>query len=190
MTRLAGEIADGVLGYCWSLEYLRDVALPALQDGAERAGRPVDEIDVCCGYPTVASEDDSGLDAAKGQVLMFATATSSSPYYSESFAAAGFADDVRAIQERVAAGHADGALDLITDDLVDAMTVSGPPGNIHRRVEALHAAGLDVVAINPSPPGIWYPLYQGHFPDGFRMPEFSFPDYLTQMDDALRLIGG
>ena len=44
--------------------------------------------------------------------------------------------------------------------------------------------------MNPSPPGLWYPLYQGHFPDGFPMREFSFPAYLGQMDDALRLIGG
>jgi len=189
MIRLAGEIAGGGLGYCWTLDYLHDVALPALREGAERAGRLLDEVDVCCGYPTVASEDDSGLEAAKGQVLMFATATSSSPFYAESFAAAGFADDVLAIQEQVAAGDADGALALITDELVDAVTVSGSPDNVARRVDALRAAGLDTVAVNPSPPGIWYPLYQGHFPDTFRMPEFSFPDYLKQMDDALRLVG-
>jgi len=46
------------------------------------------------------------------------------------------------------------------------------------------------VARNPSPPGLWYPLYRGHFPEGFPMRDFSFPDYLKQMDDALRLIGG
>jgi alkanesulfonate monooxygenase SsuD/methylene tetrahydromethanopterin reductase-like flavin-dependent oxidoreductase (luciferase family) len=97
---------------------------------------------------------------------------------------------VHAIQERVAAGDAEGALALITDELVDAVTVSGSPDNIRRRVEELEAAGLDTVAINPSPPGVWYPLYQGHFPEGFRMPDFSFPGYLAQMDAALRLIGG
>jgi probable F420-dependent oxidoreductase len=190
MIRLAGEIADAVLGYCWTLEYLRDMALPALRDGADRAGRTLDDVEVCCGYPTVATDDDTGMELAKGQVLMFATATSSSPFYGESFAAAGFADELQAIQERVAAGDADGALALIGDELVDAVTISGSPDNIRRRIEALRAAGLDVVAVNPSPPGIWYPLYQGQFPEGFRMPEFSFPDYLAQMDDALRLIGG
>ncbi len=190
MVRLAGELADGVLGYCWSAGYVRDVVLPALREGAERAGRSLGEIDVACGYPTVVAEDGSGLEHAKGQVLMFATASSSSPFYAESFSAGGFGDVVREVQERVQALDADGALAAITDEVADAMTVSGTPEDVARRVEELRAAGVATVAVNPSPPGLWYPLYQGHFPHGFPMREFSFPDYLGQMDDALRLIGG
>ncbi len=190
MIRLAGEVADGVLGYCWSAAYVRDVVLPCLREGAARAGRGVDEIDVACGYPTVATADGSGLEQVKGQVLMFATATSSSPFYAESFAAAGFGDVVRELQERVAALDPDGALRAIPDEAADAMTVSGSPDDIRRRVEELQGAGVGTVALNPSPPGLWYPLYQGHFPEEFPMREFSFPAYLGQMDDALRLIGG
>ena len=190
MIRLAGELADGVLGYCWSADYVRDVALPALRQGAERAGRTLDDIDVACGYPTVVAEDGSAIENAKGQVLMFATAASSSPFYAESFAAAGLADLVRSLGERVAAGDADGAIASIPDEAVEAMTVSGTPDEIQRRVEELRAAGVQTVGVNPSPPGVWYPLFQGHFPEGFPMREFSFPDYLGQMDDALRLIGG
>ncbi|HZQ66235.1 MAG TPA: LLM class flavin-dependent oxidoreductase [Gaiellaceae bacterium] len=190
MTRLAGEVADGVIGYCWSAAYVRDVVLPALREGAARAGRSLDEVDIACGYPTVVADDGSGLQQAKGQVLMFATAASSSPFYAESFAAAGFADLVAEVRERVAAGDADGALAAITDEAADAMTVSGTADDVRRRVDELRAAGVQTVAVNPSPPGLWYPLYQGHFPDGFPMREFSFPDYLQQMDDALRLIGG
>jgi probable F420-dependent oxidoreductase len=190
MVRLAGELADSVIGYCWSAAYVRDVVMPALTEGAAKAGRPLDEVDVACGYPTVVAEDGSGLELAKGQVLMFATATSSSPFYAQSFAAAGFADEVQEIQERVAAGDADGALAAIGDEIADAMTVSGTSDDVRRRVGELRDAGVDTVAVNPSPPGLWYPLYQGHFPEGFPMPEFSFPEYLGQMDDALRLIGG
>jgi probable F420-dependent oxidoreductase len=190
MIRLAGELADGVLGYCWSAAYVRDVVVPALEEGAARGGRSLADLDVACGYPTVVADDGSGLESAKGQVLMFATASSSSPFYAESFAAAGFADTVRAIQERVDALDAEGALAAIPDEVADAMTVSGSPDDVRRRVEELRAAGVQTVAVNPSPPGLWYPLYQGHFPDGFPMREFSFPAYLGQMDDALRLIGG
>ena len=190
MIRLAGEVADGVLGYCWSAAYVRDVVLPALGEGAERAGRSIDDIDVACGYPTVAAEDGSGIEDAKGQVLMFATAASSSPFYAESFAAAGYGDLVAELRERVGALDADGAIAAIPDEAVAAMTVSGTPDEIQSRVDELRSAGVRTVAVNPSPPGLWYPLYQGHFPDGFPMREFSFPAYLGQMDDALRLIGG
>jgi alkanesulfonate monooxygenase SsuD/methylene tetrahydromethanopterin reductase-like flavin-dependent oxidoreductase (luciferase family) len=190
MIRLAGEIADGVLGYCWSAAYVQDVVRPALQEGAARAGRTLDDVDVACGYPTVVAEDGSGIEDAKGQVLMFATAASSSPFYAESFAAAGYGGLVAELRDRVAALDADGAISTIPDEAVAAMTVSGTPDEIRSRVDELRTAGVQTVAVNPSPPGLWYPLYQGHFPDGFPMREFSFPSYLGQMDDALRLIGG
>jgi probable F420-dependent oxidoreductase len=190
MLRLAGELADGVLGYCWSIPYVEQVALPALREGAAKGGRALGDLDVACGYPTIVVEDGSGIEKAKAQVLMFATASSSSPFYAESFAAAGYGDLVAELKERVAAGDADGAMAAIPDEAVEAMTVSGTPDEVGRRVEALRAAGVQTVGVNPSPPGVWYPLYQGHFPDGFPMPEFSFPAYLGQMDDALRLIGG
>lgn len=190
MVRLAGEVADGVLGYCWSAAYVRETVLPALREGAARARRPLEELEVACGYPTVVAEDGSGLAQVKGQVLMFATASSSSPFYERSFAAAGFGDVVAEVRERVAALDADGALAAITDEAADALTVSGTADDVRRRVDELRAAGVQTVAVNPSPPGLWYPLYRGHFPAGFPMREFSFPAYLKQMDDALRLIGG
>ena len=52
MTRLAGELADGILGYCYSAEYVRESVLPNLRAGAERAGRSLDDFDIACGFPS------------------------------------------------------------------------------------------------------------------------------------------
>src|SRR5438067_7932481 len=68
MLRLAGELADGVLGYCWSLEYLRDVVLPSLREGAGRGGRSLDGFDVACGFPALVG--DRALDEIRGQAMM------------------------------------------------------------------------------------------------------------------------
>src|SRR2546425_182939 len=84
MTRLAGELADGIIGYCYSAAYVRDTVLPNLRAGAERAGRSLDGFDVACGFPTIVTPDDAGLEQIKGQVMMFATAKSSSPEYASS----------------------------------------------------------------------------------------------------------
>jgi alkanesulfonate monooxygenase SsuD/methylene tetrahydromethanopterin reductase-like flavin-dependent oxidoreductase (luciferase family) len=192
MVRLAGELADGLLGYCYSLEYVRDVVLPNLHAGAERAGRSVDEIDVACGFPSLVTRDDRGLELIKGQVIMFATAGGSSPEYARSFALAGFGDEVREIQERVGAGDVDGALELVTEEMADALTIAGSPENVRRRLDAYQKAGVTTIGLNPSAPGIWFPLYEGHFPDDAlaRVPEFSFPAYLQVVDDTLELLGG
>ena len=190
MVRLAGEVADGLLGYCYSLEYLRDVVLPGLRAGAERAGRALEDIDVVCGFPSLVTEDGSGLQGIRGQVVMFATAGGSSPEYEKSFAAAGFGDQVRAIQERVAAGDAAGALTLVTDEMADAVTIAGSGEHARARIEAYREAGLGSVALNPSAPGSWFPLHQGHFPQGTEFPEFDFAGYLASLDDTLGLLGG
>jgi probable F420-dependent oxidoreductase len=189
MTRLAGELADGIIGYFYSAEYVRDSVLPNLHAGAERAGRTLDDFDIACGFPTIVTPDDSGLEQIKGQVLMFATAKSSSPEYASSFAAAGY--DVGPIQERVDAGDVDGALALVTDDMADALTIAGSPDHVRKRIDEYRDAGLTTIGLNPSPPDVWFPLYQGHFPDGAlaKIPEFSFPAYLGVIDATLELGG-
>jgi len=190
MTRLAGELADGILGYCYSAAYVRDTVLPNLKAGAERAGRSLEGFDVACGFPTIVTPDDSGLEQIKGQVMMFATAKSSSPEYASSFAAAGY--DVGPIQERVDAGDVDGALGLVSDEMADALTIAGSPANVRWRIEEYRDAGLTTIALNPSPPDVWFPLYQGHFPDSAlaKIPEFSFPAYLGVIDATLELAAG
>jgi probable F420-dependent oxidoreductase len=190
MCRLAGEIADGVIGYCYSIPYLRDVVLPNLALGAERAGRSLDEVDVACGFPTIVTQDDAGVEQIRGQVMMFATATASSKGYAQSFAAAGF--DVGDIQERVAAADIAGALALATPDAVDAVTIAGSPDRVRGRIAEYEAVGLKTIALNPSPPDVWFPLYEGQFPDAAlaQIPEFSFPAYLGVIDATLALLGG
>ncbi len=188
MLRLAGEIADGVIGYCYTAAYVRDVVVPSIRAGAERAGRPVEEVEIACGYPSVVSEDPDALRQAKGQVVMFATAGGSSPHYADSFAAAGFEGQARVVQERVAAADLPGALAAVGDDFADAVTIAGSAAAVRRRAGELQAAGLDTVCLNPSPPGGCFPLYEGHFPDALELPEFSFPAYLAGIDDTMRLL--
>jgi alkanesulfonate monooxygenase SsuD/methylene tetrahydromethanopterin reductase-like flavin-dependent oxidoreductase (luciferase family) len=190
MVRLAGELADGVLGYCYSLEYLRDVVIPNLRAGAERAGRTLEGFDVACGFPSLVTRDSSGLAQIKGQVVMFATAGGSSPEYEKSFAAAGYGDEVREIMQRVAAADVDGALSVVSEEMANAMTLAGSAENVRSRIEAYDEAGLTTVALNPAVPDGWFPLYEGHFPDAAlaQIPEFSFPAYLASIDDTLELL--
>src|SRR4051795_7121397 len=111
MIELAGELADGMIGWFQSLEYVRDVTMPALRRGAERAGRSLDGFEATVGFPAVVTRDDSGIALARGQVMMFASALGSTPAYLESARAAGFSSQAEAIGERVRAGDLRGAVD-------------------------------------------------------------------------------
>lgn len=191
MIELAGEIADGMIGWFQSLEYVRDVTMPALRRGAERAGRSLDAFEATVGFPSVVTDDDSGIGLAKGQAMMYATALGSAPAYLESARAAGFGDAAQAIGERVHAGDLRGAVGLVPDEMVDALLMAGSAERVRARIDAYLDAGLSAVHVLPSPPGGYYPLYEDHFPVESlpQLPEFDFGGLVSSFDNAIRLLG-
>ena len=191
MIELAGELADGMIGWFQSLEYVRDVTMPALRRGAERSGRSLDDFEATVGFPAVVTRDDSGVELAKGQAMMYATALGSAPAYLESARAAGFGDVADAIGERVRGGDLGGAVALVPDEMVDALLMAGSADRVRSRIDAYREAGLDAVHVLPSPPGGYYPLYEGHFPveSLSRLPEFDFDGLVGSFQNAIDLLG-
>jgi alkanesulfonate monooxygenase SsuD/methylene tetrahydromethanopterin reductase-like flavin-dependent oxidoreductase (luciferase family) len=190
MIELAGEIADGTIGWFQSLEYVRSVTMPALRRGAERVGRSLDGFEATVGFPAVVTEDDSGVELAKGQAMMYATALGSAPAYLESARAAGFGEAAQAIGERVRAGDLRGAVGLVPDEMVDALLMAGRAERVHARIAAYLDAGLTAVHVLPSPPGGYYPLYEDHFPveSLSQLPPFDFDGLVGSFDNAIRLL--
>ena len=125
----------------------------------------------------------------KGQVVMFATALDSSPAYATSFEAAGFGPAAQEIRDRVAAGDITGALDTVTPEMADAMTLVGSGDHVNGRVNEYFKAGATSVVLNPSAPGMFYPLYEGHFPADTVFPEFDFPGYLGVIEGTIAAMG-
>ena len=70
------------------------------------------------------------------------------------------------------------------DELRDFFTTQ-IPADIRQRMRDYRAAGVTTFALNPSPPGTYFPLFQGQFPEGAEIPPFSFPDYLRVIGEPL-----
>lgn len=88
--RLAGRIADGAISWICPAPYLRDVALPALQEGAAEAGRPVPPL---VGQVFVALSEDAAEVARAGRKrLGFYLRV---PSYIQMFTAAGYPEAQR-----------------------------------------------------------------------------------------------
>ena len=156
-----------------------------LAAGARRAGRSLQDFDLACGFPTLVASDDRAFEQHRGQILMFATAAKSSPFYADSFGRAGFSDLLGELQDRVGAGDVASALERITPEMVNAVTLTGSPEQVRARMGEYRQAGVKTVAVNPSPPGVYFPLYQGHFPEGTQFPPFSFPDFLSMIETTI-----
>src|SRR3954451_23665145 len=63
MTEAAGEAADGMFCHGFSTErYVREVTLPQLQKGADKAGRSLDDFELSAPSMIVAAENDEELE--------------------------------------------------------------------------------------------------------------------------------
>lgn len=81
---LCGAEADGAISWICPAEYLRDAALPALQRGAERAGRPTPPL--IAHAPVCVHDDAEEVRAAVRQQIM----NPRLPYYQRMLEAAGY----------------------------------------------------------------------------------------------------
>jgi alkanesulfonate monooxygenase SsuD/methylene tetrahydromethanopterin reductase-like flavin-dependent oxidoreductase (luciferase family) len=56
MLRLAGEIGDGVMLWLCHPGYIREVAVPAVREGRERAGKVLDGFEIVAAVPAISNE--------------------------------------------------------------------------------------------------------------------------------------
>jgi probable F420-dependent oxidoreductase len=176
MIELAGELADGVMGAIWSMPYVRNVVIPSLKAGADRAGRDVGEIDITLVIPTLVTDDDRSLHLQRGQVMQFASAEKSSPFYRDNVIAGGFEKEYTTMMANIARRDYAAALECVTDEMVDALTLTGTVAHIQKRMAEIHAAGVTTIQFHPSSPNGYFPLYEGHL-EGAPFPPFSMDEH-------------
>ena len=100
MIELAGEVADGLLGYFYSETYIERVVTPRLEAGAQRANRSLADFDLTWGLPTLVSDDPRARDLMRPQVVMYATAWSRS--YDLIMEVSGFGEPLAELRRRLA----------------------------------------------------------------------------------------
>jgi alkanesulfonate monooxygenase SsuD/methylene tetrahydromethanopterin reductase-like flavin-dependent oxidoreductase (luciferase family) len=78
MLRLSGEIADGVVLWLCNPNYVRDVVVPSVREGREKAGRDLDGFDIVAAVPSAVTDDP---DAARARLREEVTPYFGLPYY-------------------------------------------------------------------------------------------------------------
>ena len=130
---LCGAEFDGAISWVVPGVYMRDVALPAITAGAERAGRPTPPL--VAHAPVCVHENPDEIRAAVRQRFgSFAR----SRFYQKMFIAAGFPE------------MAEGSW---SDALIDAVVLWGSNDRVAERLERLLAWGVTEVLASPVPAG-------------------------------------
>lgn len=146
MLRLAGEVADGVLGHLFlSPRHLKDEFLPRIAEGLERGGRQRSELTVSAGITCAIDEDRATARRhAAGPIAFYASVKTYQPI----LAADGFADECEQIRAAFQAGERDRGVDLVTDEMIDTYCAAGTPDEVLKKV-AQYDGLLDVKGISP-----------------------------------------
>lgn len=120
MTRVAGEVADGIHVHpLHSMPYIENRLLPDVAIGAAKTGRDTSEIDLI--IPVFACPGDTPEERApyvaraKKQIAFYG----STPNYAFQFEDLGFGGTTDKIREKMKAGQIDEMADLITDEMLE-----------------------------------------------------------------------
>jgi F420-dependent oxidoreductase-like protein len=131
--RLCGELAHGAISWVCPLPYLRDVAVPALLEGAATAGRPAPPL--VAHVPVAVTEDAAGVRQAAARQIGFYPRV---PYYSQMFQDAGFPEAKEG---------------QMSDRMVDALVIHGTAAQVKERIRAIPGIGAgELLAMPILPP--------------------------------------
>ncbi|MDH3739757.1 MAG: LLM class flavin-dependent oxidoreductase, partial [Alphaproteobacteria bacterium] len=146
MTALCGEIAEGIILTRSTLDTSAK-ARGFIAEGAQRAGRSVDDITVTTLLPTAVAES---LDEARDQIRPgLALYAGFFPRYNKLVADHGFANEATAISTAWSEGRHDDAVRAVSNDMIDATSIAGTPEQCRDRLEAYRQSGVDVPIISP-----------------------------------------
>ena len=144
MIRTAAEVADGLLGHAiYSLPWVRQTVLPAVARGLAQAGRERGRFHLCLSVCCAVGKDQAAARrAAAATVAFYATVKTYEPLFTA------FPSEYRRIQEAALTDDTAAMVDAVSDAMVDAFAVAGPPEEARRKLEA-YAELADSICLAP-----------------------------------------
>ncbi len=124
MLRMAGELADGIHVHPFhSRQYLDEVVLPKVAEGATRAGRDPTAVDLAIPVFTIVGDTEEEKapwrDRARAQIAFYGSTRN----YALQFDLLGFEGTSARLNDRLKAGDLRGMAELITDEMLDLYAV-------------------------------------------------------------------
>jgi probable F420-dependent oxidoreductase len=135
MGRLAGELCDGLrLHPIATFRYTREVLLPAIAEGAARAGRKPGDVDLI-GAPFLAlAKDEQGIEAAKRDLKQHIAFYASTPTYHSVLEFHGWMDVARDLHRLSREGKWKQMPDCISDEMLAEWAIVGTRDQLVEKV--------------------------------------------------------
>jgi len=146
LCRLAGELCDGFHVHPFhSVRYLKEVIVPAIEEGLRISGRPRSELELVSSVFVVPGDTEPERAAAGQQVRRQIAFYASTPSYAPVMELHGWGETREQLSRLAARGGWDGMPPLITDAMLDAFAVSGTWAELPDKITERYAGLLDRV---------------------------------------------
>ncbi len=147
MGRLAGEMCDGLrLHPIATFRFVREVLLPAIAEGAEKAGRKAEDVDLVGAPFLVVARDEAGLDRARRDLKQHIAFYASTPTYHSVLEFHGWMDAAADLHKLSREGRWKDMPDVISDAMLDEWAVMATAdrfaASVRERCEGLFSTVL------------------------------------------------
>jgi alkanesulfonate monooxygenase SsuD/methylene tetrahydromethanopterin reductase-like flavin-dependent oxidoreductase (luciferase family) len=122
MLRLAGEIGDGVMLWLCNPDYIRNVVVPELTRGRERAEKELDGFDIVAAVPSaVTTEPDEVREKLRQELITYFGL----PFYRAMLERSAFGDEIQRFDDAMQKGDLAAAAAAISDRFLNALAGIG-----------------------------------------------------------------
>ncbi len=162
MCRAAGEVADGFHVHpMHSVTYLKQVVIPAIDEGAQRRGKRAADIDLYSPVFAVTGETQAELDRSLAEVRRQISFYGSTPSYRvvlEQHGGGGVARELSALARR---GEWAAMPKLVSDALLEQIAIVAKPGDLAAVLRRRYDGVLQRVSL-------YFPIPAGESEDAWR----------------------
>src|ERR687896_882174 len=152
-TTLAAEIADGWLPTLFSPEHVAEFR-PLLEEGFARSGdgKGFEEFEIAPTVNVFVTDDVAAArDAMRPYVALYVGGMGSREqnFYNALVQRYGFSDAAREVQDLYLEGKRDEAMAALPDELIDTVSLCGPPDVVRDRLAVFRDAGVGTLMVSP-----------------------------------------
>jgi F420-dependent oxidoreductase-like protein len=150
-TTLAAEVADGWLPTLFSPEHVAEVR-PLLEEGFARAGRSADGFEIAPTVNVMVADDvRAARDAMRPYLALYVGGMGSREqnFYNALVRRYGFEEAAHTVQSLYLEGRREEAAAALPAELIDAVTLCGPPDRVRERLAVYRDAGVGTLIVTP-----------------------------------------
>jgi alkanesulfonate monooxygenase SsuD/methylene tetrahydromethanopterin reductase-like flavin-dependent oxidoreductase (luciferase family) len=146
--QLGAEVADAIMGHpIWSLDWAVERIQPDIAKGLERANRRREDVELNLWFWCAPNTDEAeAIEDARATVAFYAGAEQYEPF----FAAHGFRDEARRLQERVRAHDVQEHTELVPDEMARTFVLLGKPAAVREKVERAWSVADSLCLVPPA----------------------------------------